>query len=172
LRQARQIDQRDLAGTGGIAGEVGIFRVGPALHIGAALAEAGIDAFLDLAPFLVIDDFCRDLDAFFIVVEGDGRNFSGRHLAVHGAQIAEAFAPGGLGEIRRPLFVIRFCCCVIADFARTIRQFRRGVAIYQTLGGVRLLRGMNKLSWSDTRALLLMRQPRLRRGWPSGRFFC
>jgi hypothetical protein len=145
FRQTGQIDQRNFGRTGGIAREFGLIRVGPALHIGAALAEAGIDALLDLAPFVVVDDLGGDLDALGVIVEGDRGNLPRRDLAMHGAQIAEALASGGLGGIRRPLLVKRLGAGVIADFAGLVRQFGCGVAIDQATGGVRLAQGYEHL---------------------------
>ncbi len=56
--QAGQVDERNLLWVGGVAGEARLL-VGPALHVAAALGEAGVEAFSDFPPFVVVDDFGR-----------------------------------------------------------------------------------------------------------------
>ena len=73
---ARQIDERDFVRLGGVAGESGV-GVRPSLHIAPALAEAGVDALLNLSPFVVVDDLGADRDPLCVVVEGDVGQLAG-----------------------------------------------------------------------------------------------
>lgn len=131
LRQARQIDERDFARRGGVARHAVIVR--PAPGISATLRKAGVDAFLHLVPFGIINDLGADLDLLLPVVEVQRRHLSGGHVAVHGAQIAARFTAGGLRDFLRPFLVKRLGRGVIANLAGAILGFRRRDAIDEAL---------------------------------------
>ncbi len=127
LRQAGQIDERNLAGLGGIMRAALI--VAPTLGISAALREAGIDAFFHLDPFGVVHDFGADLDLLPRVVEGERGDFAGGDRAMHGAQIAARLAARRTRDLARPFFVERLRRCVIANLAGAVLAFGSGDAI-------------------------------------------
>jgi len=127
FRQAGQIDERNFARRRGVTCQSVIIR--PAARIAAALREAGIDAFLHLVPFGVVDDLGADLDLLLLVVEIERRHLAGGDGAVHGAQIAARLAAGRAGDLLRPFLVERLGRGVIANLAGAVFGLGRGDAI-------------------------------------------
>ena len=140
VRQARQIHEGNLDRVGGVALEAG-FLVLPLLDVGAALAEPGVDALLDLVPLGVVDDLGANLDLLVVVVEVDFGHLAGGNGAVHRAKVAEALAVGRLGDLARPLLVIGLGRGVVADFLGPVGGLGGGNAVDQALSSVDLGNG-------------------------------
>ena len=112
---------------GGVAGETCLL-VGPTLHVAAALGEAGVDAFSDLPPFVVVDDLGRHDHALHLVVEGDVGELACGDLAVHGAHGAHRLAAARRQRLGRPFFEVGLRAGVVADLARAVRRLGGGDA--------------------------------------------
>ena len=125
--QARQVDQRDLARLGGVAHQARI-RVGPALHIAPPLGKAGVDAFGDFSPFVVVDDLGGHDDTLGFIVEGDVGELAGGDAAVHGAHRAERLAAARLERLGRPFLEIGLARGVVADLTRAVGRLGGGDA--------------------------------------------
>ena len=119
-------------GFGGVAGQPR-FRVGPALDIAPALAEAGVDALDHLLPFVVVDDLGRQPECACLRRRRRCRSVCRRRRGRAWRAPRRATCRRSPRARRRPGFEIRLGAVVVADLARAVRRLGGGDAVHHAL---------------------------------------